>query len=116
MPERGAHFVERTGMENDELSESSASMRETAARIESGIQQAVDSYLRNGSEQDMNSLEKKLTEERQRREQLERRLGELKEENHRTRQKAEQAERFGQVRDELQQLGVQKVQLAFRLL
>lgn len=103
-------------MENEELSGSSVAMRETAARIESGIQRAVGAYLRSGSEQDMDSLEKRLTEERQRREQLERRLGELKEENHRSRQKAEQAERFGQVRDELQQLGVQKVHLAFRLL
>lgn len=102
-------------MENEGHSESAAAMRETAW-IESGIQEAVGTYLRNGSEQDMDSLEKKLVEERQRREELERRLGELKEENHRTRQKAEQAERFGQVRDELQQLGVQKVQLAFRLL
>ena len=54
-------------MENEELSGSSAAMRETAARIESGIQRAVGAYLRSGSEQDMDSLEKRLVEERQRR-------------------------------------------------
>lgn len=100
----------------EDTPQSDATRRESAERIESGIQRAVESYLGTGSGEDMYSLEKKLAEERQRREQLERRLGELKEENHRTRQKAEQAERFAQVRDELQRHGVQKVQLAFRLL
>jgi hypothetical protein len=55
-----------------------------------------------------------LVDERQRREQLERRLGELEEENRRNRQLAEDADRNSQIRSELQRLGVQKVDLAYK--
>jgi hypothetical protein len=53
-------------------------------------------------------------EERRRREQLERRLNELVEENKRSRAAAEQAERSSAIRAELQRLGVAKVDLAYR--
>ena len=55
-----------------------------------------------------------LQEERKRREQLERRLNELAEENKRSRKIAEEAERTSTIRAELQRLGVAKVDLAFR--
>ena len=55
-----------------------------------------------------------LQEERKRREQLERRLNELVEENKRNRGIAEEAERSSVVRAELQRLGVAKIDLAFR--
>jgi hypothetical protein len=55
-----------------------------------------------------------LVEERKRREQLERRLSELEEENKRSRQMAEEAERSAAVRSELQRLGVAKVDVAFK--
>jgi uncharacterized protein YhaN len=55
-----------------------------------------------------------LAEERKRREQLESRLNELIEENQRSRQRAEEAERGAAIRGELQRLGVAKADLAFR--
>lgn len=57
-----------------------------------------------------------LAEERRRREQLERRLGELEEENRRARVRAEEAEKAAAIRAELQRAGVAKVDLAFRVL
>src|SRR5206468_904209 len=55
-----------------------------------------------------------LVEERKRREVLERRLNELVEENKRSRQVAQEAERSSAVRAELQRLGVAKIDLAFK--
>ena len=55
-----------------------------------------------------------LEEERKRREQLERRLNELVEENRRSKQIAEEAQTGSAIRAELQRLGVAKVDLAFR--
>jgi hypothetical protein len=55
-----------------------------------------------------------LQEERKRREQLERRLNDLVEENKRSRQMAEEADRSSAIRAELQRLGVGKVDLAFK--
>jgi hypothetical protein len=55
-----------------------------------------------------------LDEERKRREQLERRLNELVQENKRTRQAAEELERSSKIRTELQRLGVSKIDLAYR--
>lgn len=55
-----------------------------------------------------------LAEERRRREQLEKKINELLEENQRSRARAEEVERAGTIRSELQRLGVAKVDLAFR--
>ena len=55
-----------------------------------------------------------LLEERKRREDLERRLNDLVQENQRSRQLAEEAERSMTIRSELQRLGVAKVDLAYR--
>ena len=55
-----------------------------------------------------------MQEERKRREQLERRLNEVVEENKRSRQAADEAERNSAVRAELQRLGVSKIDLAFK--
>jgi len=55
-----------------------------------------------------------LLDERKRREDLERRVNELVQENHASRQMAEEAERSALVRAELQRLGVAKVDLAYR--
>ena len=78
-------------------------------------EQRIDEAARPAEEGEV-LLQEKLTEERQRREELERRLEELSEENRRSRQQAEQTERFAKIRGTLQELGVKKVQLAFRLL
>ena len=55
-----------------------------------------------------------LLDERKRREDLERRMDDLVQENQRSRQIAEEAERSASVRAELQRLGVAKVELAYR--
>ena len=55
-----------------------------------------------------------LSQERKKREQLEKRVNELVEEGRRAREMAEQADRFATIKSELQQLGVSKVELAFR--
>lgn len=55
-----------------------------------------------------------LLDERKRREELERRMDDLVQENQRSRQIAEEAERSASVRAELQRLGVAKVDLAYR--
>lgn len=56
-----------------------------------------------------------LVEERRRREQLERRVNELVEENKRSRQLADESDRNAQIRAELQRLGVSKVDLAYKI-
>jgi hypothetical protein len=55
-----------------------------------------------------------LLEERRRREELEKRVNDLVQENHRSRQMADEAERSSSIRAELQRLGVAKVDLAYR--
>jgi len=56
-----------------------------------------------------------LVEEKKRREQLERRVNELVEENARSRQAAEESDRNAQIKSELTRLGVAKVELAFKV-
>src|ERR1700733_4133761 len=55
-----------------------------------------------------------LLDERKRREDLEKRVNDLVQENARSRKMAEEAERGSSIRAELQQLGVVKVDLAYR--
>jgi hypothetical protein len=78
------------------------------------VQQAVQEYLRQDTSRREPAYKAELQEERKRREQLERRVNELVEENRRSRQVAEEAERNTGIRAELQKLGVSKVDLAYR--
>ena len=78
------------------------------------VQQAVQEYMRQDTSRREPAYKTELQEERKRREQLERRVNELVEENHRSRQVAEEAERSTSIRAELQKLGVAKVDLAYR--
>jgi hypothetical protein len=55
-----------------------------------------------------------VTEERKRREELEQRVNDLLQENQRSKAAAEKAERDAAVKEELQKLGVAKVDLAYR--
>jgi ATP/maltotriose-dependent transcriptional regulator MalT len=57
-----------------------------------------------------------LLDERKRREDLEKRVNELVQENHRSRKMAEEADRGSSIRAELQRLGVAKVDLAYRVI
>lgn len=84
------------------------------AEIRSIVQQAVQEFLQAEQAKTEPAHKIELQEERKRREQLERRLNELVEENKRSRRMAEEAERGAAVRAELQRLGVAKLDLAFK--
>jgi hypothetical protein len=82
--------------------------------IQAIVRQAIQEYASAEQAKSEPAHQAELLEERKRREQLERRLNELVEENKRSRQMAEEAERSSAVRAELQRLGVAKVDLAFK--
>ena len=82
--------------------------------IQAIVRQAIQEYASAEQAKSEPAHQAELLEERKRREQLERRLNELVEENKRSRQMAEEAERGSAVRSELQRLGVAKVDLAFK--
>lgn len=78
------------------------------------VRQVVEEFARTQQAKSEPAYKTELHDERKRREQLERRVNDLVEENKRTRQAAEEAERSAAVRAELQKLGVGKVDLAFK--
>jgi hypothetical protein len=82
--------------------------------IQAIVRQAVQEYSTAERSKSEPAYKAELQEERKRREQLERRLNELVEENKHSRQVAEEAERSSVVRAELQRLGVAKIDLAFK--
>jgi len=82
--------------------------------IQALVKQAIQEYSSAEQAKSEPAYKAELVEERKRREQLERRLNELVEENKRTRQVAAEAERSSAVRAELQRLGVAKIDLAFK--
>jgi hypothetical protein len=82
--------------------------------VKSLVQSAIEEFLQAQQTQKEPAHQAQLLEERKRREQLERRVNELVEENQRSRKAAEEAERASSIRAELQRLGVTKVDLAFR--
>jgi len=78
------------------------------------VRSAIEEFVRSQNEKSEPAYKVELTEERRRREQLERRVNELVEENRRSRLVAEEVERGATIRSELQRLGVNKVDLAFK--
>lgn len=78
------------------------------------IQEAVREFVNLEQSKSEPAYKAELEDERRRREALERRMNELVEENRKSRQLAEEAERSSSIRSELQRLGVQKIDLAFR--
>ena len=80
--------------------------------IQQVVQEAIGEFLKKTQEP---AAKAELGEERRRREQTERRMNELLEENERYRKTAEQTERSSTIKGELQRLGVKKPELAFRL-
>ncbi|MFN7995892.1 MAG: hypothetical protein U0Q18_19935 [Bryobacteraceae bacterium] len=82
--------------------------------IQAIVKQTIQEFLQEQHSVKEPAYRTELTDERKRREQLERRLNELVEENKRSRQAAEQAERSAAIRAELQRLGVGKIDLAYR--
>jgi hypothetical protein len=84
------------------------------ADVRLAIREAIEEFSRREAQKTEPAYKNELIEERRRREQLERRVNELINENARSRQIAEEAERNAAIRTELQRLGVGKVDLAFK--
>jgi len=82
--------------------------------VQTIVQQAVDEYMRQDLAKREPAYKTELHEERRRREQLEKRVNELVEENKRSRAVADEAQRSSNIRAELQKLGVTKVDLAYK--
>ncbi len=82
--------------------------------VQALIRNAIQEYVNQDQAKSEPAYKAELQEERKRREQLERRMNELVEENKRSRRMAEEAERSTAIRSELQRLGVAKVDLAFK--
>ncbi len=82
--------------------------------IQAIVQKTIEEFLRREQAKSEPAYKTELLEERKRREQLERRLNELAEENKRSRQIAEEAERQTAIKSELQRMGVAKVDVAFK--
>ena len=78
------------------------------------VRQAVQEFVNVEHQKSEPAYQQELQEERKKRETLERRLNEVVEENKRSQKKAEEAERNSAVRDELQRLGVAKIDLAYK--
>ena len=94
--------------------ENAGTPTDNAADVRGIIREAIEEYARREVSKAEPAYKNELVEERKRREQLERRVNELVQENARSRQMAEEAERNATVRAELQRLGVAKVDLAFK--
>lgn len=86
------------------MSDTNGNPNPNEAQMSQVIEQAVE----------QKTLQAELLQERKKRENLERRVNELIEEGRKAREAAEQAERYAAIKSELQQLGVVKVDLAFR--
>ncbi len=78
------------------------------------IRQAITDFVATEQSKAEPAYKAELAEERKRREQLERRMNEMAEENRKSRAMAEEAERTSTIRSELQRLGVVKLDLAYR--
>jgi len=99
---------------DDELKQGPANGESSEGVIRGVIRETIEEFIRKEQSKSEPAYQAELLEERKRREQLERRLNELVEENRRSRQQAEEADRNASIRAELQRLGVVKVDLAFK--
>jgi hypothetical protein len=88
--------------------------KNTGIDIETIVQRAVQEFMHQDLTKREPAYKAELQEERRRREQLEKRLNEVVAENKRNRQIASEAERNSTIRAELQQLGVTKIDLAYK--
>jgi hypothetical protein len=97
-------------------------IEEQSAPREPNTEQDVRGMIRNVIEEFLTTERRKaepaykaeLVEERRRREQLERQVNQLVEENQKAKKFAEESDRNAQIRSELQRLGVIKVELAHK--
>jgi len=96
------------------MEENKAQSGEPASDARGLIRETIEEFLKREQVRTEPAYKAELLEERKRREQLERRLNELVEENKRSRQQAEEADRHASIRAELQRQGVVKADLAFK--
>jgi len=82
--------------------------------LRSLIRGVIDEFVHAEQAKAEPAYKAELLDERKRREDLEKRVNDLVQENARSRKMAEEAERSSSIRAELQQLGVVKVDLAYR--
>ncbi len=82
--------------------------------IRSIVRSAIEDFMLHQQTRAEPAHKLELIEERRKREQLEKRLNELAEENRRSRVAAEVVDRSVSIRNELQRLGVAKLDLAFK--
>jgi hypothetical protein len=98
----------------EQNTEGTPSAEEGTNDTRSLIRETIEEFIRKEQARSEPAYKVELLDERKRREQLERRVNELVEENRRSRLAAEEAERGAAVRTELQRLGVAKIELAFK--
>jgi hypothetical protein len=98
---------------NEEPNESVAPRAESPD-IKLVVREVIGEFLQFEKAKAEPAYKAELADERRKREQLERKLNDVVEENQRARQRAEEAERSSAIRTELQRLGVSKVDLAFK--
>src|SRR5438309_9905752 len=91
-------------------------MKQDNPDLRSVVRGVIEEFVQAQRQKAEPAYKAELLEERKRREQLESRVNELIQENTKTRQAAEEAERGATVRAELQRLGVSKIVLAFSAL
>jgi len=82
--------------------------------LRSLIRGVIEEFVRAEQVKAEPAYKAELLDERRRREDLEKRVNDLVQENTRSRQMADEAERSSSIRAELQRLGVAKVDLAYR--
>jgi hypothetical protein len=78
------------------------------------IRRVIQEFVQTEQQRAEPAYKAELIDERRRREQLERRMSELEQEATASKKMAEESDRAEKIRSELQRLGVQKVDLAFR--
>jgi hypothetical protein len=101
---------------DQESKQSTSAPAEGTADLRGLIREVIEEYARKEVVKAEPAHKIELLEERKRREQLERRVNELVQENTRSRKLAEEADRNATIRAELQKLGVAKVDLAYKAL
>lgn len=79
------------------------------------IRNVIEDFVMAQAQSSAPAYKNELAEERRRREDLERRINELSAENVKSKAAAEEADRMARIRAELSQLGVTKVDMAFRI-
>ena len=99
---------------DEERNETQKTLEANDHNVRSVVKEVINEFVSAEQAKAEPAYKAELTEERNRREQLERRVNELIQENERSRSMAEEVERNSSIRDELQRLGVTKVDLGFK--